>query len=471
MNTDAPRFAMNSPAVAASPSSVGASSALSPTAASPLITAPFAASRQEDIGAAHVVPAESVLSFRGLQYLPIRACERVNKINKVGRNQDRILVVTTTHLYTALPADGDVQRCIAIAAISEVRVHKARLEMAVVMPAEYDLLMQCYDPASFLRLLAAISTAATTSKAVKVVELSGPINFQEYSLEKPNQFARAPLPVATTVYAQLVAAPRRRDEQVSGLGDAVRAVVNAGAPSNSHLSFEKAIRQADAESGADTPPLVGGSASADRGGTETPEPGWTAMAAVECGPLEEPAAAVGASAKPQLDAVGASQAAVLRKPMFEDFDSAETATLKRQAAGGVASPHSASSGRNDNDAAAGASTSSLLKGRMFGGGGGKRLDAAVPTGEASRQVPAASERVGRDAVSDVEAPLELFRLRTELAEARRDRDDMARGVAMLLRAKGEADAVMRAELDSLRLTIERLSAENLRLRRPWALDM
>jgi hypothetical protein len=470
MNRDAPRFAMNSPAVAASPSSVGASSALSPTAASPLTTAPFTASRQEDTGAAHVVPAESVLSFRGLQYLPIRACERVNKINKVGRNQDRILVVTTTHLYTALPADGDVQRCISIAAISEVRVHKARLEVAVVMPAEYDLLMQCYDPASFLRVLAAISTAAaTTGKAVKVVELSGPINFQEYSLEKPNQFARAPLPVATTVYAQLVAAPRRRDEQVSGLGGAVRAAGNVGAPNNSHLSFEKAIRQADAESGADTPPLVGRSASADRGGTETPEPGWTAMAAVECGPLEEPAAAVGASAKQQLD-VGASQAAVLRKPMFEDFDSAETATLKRQEADGVASPHSASSGRNDK-AAADTSTSSLLKGRMFGGGGGKRLDAAVPTGEASRQVPAASERVGRDAVSDVEAPLELFRLRTELAEARRDRDDMARGVAMLLRAKGEADAVMRAELDSLRLTIERLSAENLRLRRPWALDM
>jgi hypothetical protein len=465
---DAPRFAMNSPAVAASPSSVGASSALSPTAASPLITAPFTASRQEDIGAAHVVPAESVMSFRGLQYLPIRACERVNKINKVGRNQDRILVVTTTHLYTALPADGDVQRCIAIAAISEVRVHKARLEVAIVMPAEYDLLIQCYDPASFLRVLAAISTAATPGKAMKVLELSGPINFQEYSLEKPNQFARAPLPVATTVYAQLVAAPRRRDEQVSGLRDAVRAADNAGAPSNSHLSFEKAIRQADAESGADTPPLVGGSASADRGGTATPEPGWTAMAAVECGPLEEPAAAMGASAKQQLDAVGASQAAVLRKPMFEDFDSAETATLKRQEAGGVASPRSAGSERNDNAAA---STSSLLKGRMFGGSGGKRLDAAVPTGEASRQVPAASERVGRDAVSDVDAPLELFRLRTELAEARRDRDDMARGVAMLLRAKGEADAVMRAELDSLRLTIERLSAENLRLRRPWALDM
>ena len=62
-------------------------------------------------------------------------------------------------------------------------------------------------------------------------------------------------------------------------------------------------------------------------------------------------------------------------------------------------------------------------------------------------------------------------LRAQLAAEKAQREALAKEMTELLRAKAEAESTLRGELDTLRLIVERMASDNLRLRRPWALDL
>ena len=392
----------------------------------------------------NVIPRDSIQAFRGLKHLPVRTVERVSKINKVGRHQDRVLVVTSTHIYSALPSDGDVQRCITLALLGEVRFYKARLEAAFIVPA--DLLVQFYDPKSLLRVLACCKEYSSA----KIVEEPTPIEYLALALEKPEQFARAPLPVPVTSFPPWSARAHKPS------GDRRRKHAPPVPLEGANGDHADASSQPDLDGHQALEAPSGDSQFRSQAG------GWQALQPIEVEPAapeirsDTAARSQKHSGEGSIGASGSASPTTLRvapRPAFENAQAPDEGPASRAA---PSSP------------------------RMFGGGKrGQGAPASRPAfneddrddlGSTAASSPG-SAALRRGGPANNETSASVTALKAELAASEEALRSVTRTFTEALRAKAAQEAGLRSELDSLRRVIDQLTAENLRLRRPWALDL
>ena len=126
----------------------------------------------------------SLCGFRALKHVHLLYADIVTKVNKTGKAQQRLVAITNSHLYSCLPQEGDIQRCIELAKVRELRLNRPKNELVLMVPDEYDMMLQARSAASFSALLAALPQTA------EVLEINMPIPQQTLRLEKPLKFER-----------------------------------------------------------------------------------------------------------------------------------------------------------------------------------------------------------------------------------------------------------------------------------------
>ncbi|CUG23429.1 Hypothetical protein, putative [Bodo saltans] len=99
----------------------------------------------------NILPTSVMRAFQALRYIPLRYFALVTKINKKGKAQERVIVLTELHLYSCTKEDGSIKRCLSLSDIVRVITCRNRSEVALVVMeggAEYDLLFQAHSPAA-----------------------------------------------------------------------------------------------------------------------------------------------------------------------------------------------------------------------------------------------------------------------------------------------------------------------------------
>lgn len=137
-------------------------------------------------GVQSILPRAYMHTFRALRGLTLKYFGLVSKTNRRGRVQQRVLVVTQSHLYSCLPEDGDIQRCIDLSHITEILVHAPKCEIALVVPSEYDLLFQALGEEALNDILSAVGTSCPRITQVD----STLVKFGILRIEKPPGFSR-----------------------------------------------------------------------------------------------------------------------------------------------------------------------------------------------------------------------------------------------------------------------------------------
>jgi hypothetical protein len=97
----------------------------------------------------NLVPVQFMTAFKAIKYIPYKFFAIVDKVNKRNLTQLRVLIVTDTHLYSATPLEGSIQRCIELRLIKEVRYCTARLQIGLVVPEEHDFLFSVSESQAF----------------------------------------------------------------------------------------------------------------------------------------------------------------------------------------------------------------------------------------------------------------------------------------------------------------------------------
>lgn len=350
----------------------------------------------------NVLPDRFLLAFNCLRYLPYVYLDIVSKVNKVGKVQQRLFVLTATHGYSCLPTDGDIQRCFPLSAVTEVIVYQRGNEVALLMPSEYDYLVQVKNAASLQQLLGALSTK-------KIVESNQPLQRQtQLKLEKPASFQKSnPAPV-------VISYPRCHRPKLGGL----RQHRSSTALSPTKESFPSALTQEALKFDAE---VSRGAATRD--------------AAID---FERMVAADDQPAIPwrEVEHVaddGATVTAVVSPPqLVADPFGSESDGRRRDR---TPSPHSRA-GRDG----------PKLRRDM------KSNELMAPIRSPRGVVPSGGQAGGN--------------LEEQLAFERRRNIQYRHMMAELIAAERETSSVLRQVIDDLRAEIDRLSVENMKLRHP-----
>lgn len=142
----------------------------------------------------NILPSSVMAAFNALRYIPLRYFALVTKINKKGKAQERVIVLTELHLYSCTKEDGSIKRCLSLADISRVMTCRNRSEVALVVieggGAEYDLLFQAHSPTALDEFLKHIPKEVEVRDVA--MSLLGRHNGAECSLhlEKPKGYSR-----------------------------------------------------------------------------------------------------------------------------------------------------------------------------------------------------------------------------------------------------------------------------------------
>lgn len=130
----------------------------------------------------NITPMQYMNAFLALKYIPYRFFAIVEKYNKRSVTQLRALIITDTHIYSATPQEGSIQRCIEIKLISEVRFCKSLLQIGLVVPAEHDYLFSVTEKEAFEEFRNVLPKVPWVEDAVTLIG--------QLKVEKPGEFSR-----------------------------------------------------------------------------------------------------------------------------------------------------------------------------------------------------------------------------------------------------------------------------------------
>ena len=88
-----------------------------------------------------MLPTGLKTAFAGLADVPIYYIGYVTKLNKVGRRQERLLVVLSECLFNCTP-NGDIQRCLRIESIDHIKTCPREASVFLSVPTEYNMVFE-----------------------------------------------------------------------------------------------------------------------------------------------------------------------------------------------------------------------------------------------------------------------------------------------------------------------------------------
>ena len=135
----------------------------------------------------NVVPIQFMNAFRAIKFIPYKFFAIVDKVNKRNATQIRVLIVTDTHLYSATPLEGSIQRCVDLKLIQEIRCSSSKLQVGLVIPEEHDFLFSLSEREAyeeFRRILPKrIVWREEPSSLASILKLEKPADFSRRSAE------------------------------------------------------------------------------------------------------------------------------------------------------------------------------------------------------------------------------------------------------------------------------------------------
>ena len=135
----------------------------------------------------NVLPASVFKVFTGLRHIKLEFIDLVNKTNKAQRVQQRLVAATSTHLYSCLPDNGDIQRCVERKKVNALAVSRGRFEVLLVISVEYDMMFACSSSVALDDFINLFPDVVPSFHKEPLIQLP---NSSSFRLEKPEKFVR-----------------------------------------------------------------------------------------------------------------------------------------------------------------------------------------------------------------------------------------------------------------------------------------
>lgn len=90
------------------------------------------------------IPIELRNNFAGLRHIPLFYVNYARKVNRTGKVQTRVIIITLDHIYMCHP-NGDINRCFPFSWLEQIFHDPVRQHIAFIVPKEYDAVVCLSD--------------------------------------------------------------------------------------------------------------------------------------------------------------------------------------------------------------------------------------------------------------------------------------------------------------------------------------